>query len=110
MYYRDTIQQPEIEGITFSIWGVNIKKRGRIVSIQFNVGGSVEKLREAITLFTIDEKYRPADYININYVSQNGNPMLISISDSGHIQLYANTAETVRGFFIRQCITFISAS
>ena len=99
------------ENISFNMWIVTAKKYGRIVSVQFNVSGTVKTvLDETDTIFTLDEKYRPETNVHINYPAQNGSTMLISLLNNGEVQIYVAKTGTASGIIIRQCVTFISAS
>lgn len=99
----------DIDGATISIWTVIVKKVGRITSIQFNIQGDITKLNTFITLFNLEEKYRPLSGTQHNYITQNGIPMILSLNATGDVQIYANGSNKIENtFFLRQCITYIN--
>ena len=88
---------------------INVKKYGRISSIQFNISGSVYSANKSILIFTLDEAYRPASNVICNYISQNGTILTLSVETNGDVKLYAqNTISNT--WIIRQCVTFVCAS
>lgn len=92
------------------VWTVAVRRFGRLVNIQFNVRGTVKTAGKFITLFTLNEGYRPISSIQHNYISQNGAPMILNINQSdGAVQIYAAKAMDPGDFILRQCITFAAA-
>lgn len=88
------------------VWTVPIRKYGRLVNIQFNVRGTIIA-GEFITLYTLEEGYRPIATIIHNYISQNGTPMILNILSTGEVQLYASKAIT-NDWIIRQSVIFVA--
>lgn len=82
------------------------KRFGRLVNIQFNIHGTIKTANKFITLFTLNEGYRPISAVIHNYINQGGVPMLLNITVSGEVQVYATSAIT-EDWIIRQCITFV---
>lgn len=91
------------------VWSATVRKYGRFVNIQFNVRGTIKTTGKFITLYTLEEKYRPISSVFHNYITQNGTPMLFYITSSGELQVYAIRTIT-NDWIIRQCLTFICAS
>ena len=89
-----------------NIWTASTRKYGRLVNIQFNVQGTIKTVEKFITLYTLNEGYRPIIAVVHNYVTQDGTPMLLNILPSGEVQVYAFKAIT-SNWIIRQCITFV---
>lgn len=84
-----------------------VYKFGRICSIQFNVKGSINTANKFITLFTLNEGYRPNQNIQHNYISQNGVAMILNIVlSSGEVQIYCIDGTITNDWIIRQCLTF----
>ena len=94
----------DISGI--NIWTASTRKYGRLVNIQFNAHGTIKTTEKFITLYTLNEGYRPITNVIHNYVTQNGTSMILSILPSGEVQVYAFEAIT-NDWIIRQCITFV---
>ena len=82
------------------------RRFGRLVNIQFNIHGTIKTANKFITLFTLNEGYRPISAVIHNYINQGGVPMLLNITVSGEVQVYATSAITEE-WIIRQCITFV---
>ena len=82
------------------------RRFGRLVSIQFNIRGTIKTANKFITLFTLNEGYRPISTVIHNYINQGGVPMILNIAESGEVQVYATSAIT-ENWIIRQCITFV---
>lgn len=106
-----SISQPSnIDGIDITLWTVTARRIGRAAYIQFNVQGEISKNKDFITLFTLPEALWPTSTVMINYIAQDGAPMLLNISmNSGEVQLYANVDSGVKveNFILRQSISFI---
>lgn len=94
----------DISGI--NIWTASTRKYGRLVNIQFNAHGTIKTTEKFITLYTLNEGYRPITNVIHNYVTQNGTSMILTILTSGEVQVYAFEAIT-NDWIIRQCITFV---
>ena len=106
------IPMPTISGENFvaDMWHATAKKHGRIVTLYFNVRGTVVQTNDFITLFTLDSQYRPSSTIYFNYITQNGKVMVMIINTVGTVMLLARETIPQSNFLIRQCITFISAT
>lgn len=90
-------------------YAINVKKYGRISSIQFNIMGSVYSANKPILIFTLEEAYRPASNLVCNYISQNGTILILSVEANGDVKFYAQNT-IANTWIIRQCVTFVCAS
>ena len=88
-------------------WTVVTRRYGRLVNIQFNVRGTIIA-GKFITLFTLNEGYRPISGVIHNYISQNGTIMILNILSTGEVQLYAIEAIT-NDWIIRQSVIFVAS-
>lgn len=105
-----SISQPSnVDGIEITLWTVTARRIGRAAYIQFNVQGTITSYKTFITLFTLPEELRPTSTVMINYITQDGEPMLLTISSTtGEVQIYANVSSGIEdGFLLRQSISFI---
>ena len=105
-----SITQPSnVDGIDITLWTVTARRIGRAAYIQFNVQGTITSYKTFITLFTLPEELRPTSTVMINYITQDGEPMLLTISSTtGEVQIYANVSSGIEdGFLLRQSISFI---
>lgn len=89
---------------------IYVKKSGRFVNIQLNIFGTVYNTSGFITLFTLNEGYRPISGVIHNYISQGGIPMLLNITTSGNVQIHCPDNTITNSWIIRQCITFPCAA
>lgn len=104
-----SISQPSnIDGIEIDLWSVTVRRIGRVAYIQFNVQGTITKYKTVIPLFSIPEEMAPISTVIHNYITQNGEPMLLNIYTNGDVQLYANTESGIEEtFFLRQSVSFV---
>lgn len=105
-----SISQPsDVDGIEITLWTVTARRIGRAAYIQFNVQGAITSYKTFITLFDLPEELRPTSTVMINYITQDGAPMLLTISSTtGEVQIYANVSSGIEdGFLLRQSISFI---
>lgn len=107
-----TVPKPEdTEDIVFGdTYSIRVKKTGRVVNIQFNVIGSVNTTNKSIMIFTLNEGYRPIMNVLHNYITQNGDVMLLNITPAGEVQIYLVEGKITNSWIIRQCITFPCAA
>lgn len=107
-----TVPKPEdTEDIVFGdTYSIRVKKTGRVVNIQFNVIGSVNTTNKSIVIFTLNEGYRPIMNVLHNYITQNGDVMLLNITPAGEVQIYLVEGKITNSWIIRQCITFPCAA
>ncbi|WP_270522955.1 hypothetical protein [Sellimonas intestinalis] len=104
-----SVEKPSnIDGITLDVWTLIVRKFGRVVCLNFNISGEITKSRKFIDLFNLQDDYLPIAGIQHNYITQNGDPMLLNISGDGIVQLYSNSDKAVTGFFARQSLVFLS--
>ena len=89
---------------------IYVKKSGSFVNIQLNILGTVYNTSGFITLFTLNEGYRPISGVIHNYISQGGIPMLLNITTSGNVQIHCPGNTITNSWIIRQCITFPCAA
>lgn len=90
-------------------YNVVVRKHGRIVSIQFDISGTLSVDNRSILLFTLDEGYRPISTVLHNYITQGRNTMLLSIYNSGTVNIATFDKAPITGFILRQTITYIAA-
>lgn len=91
-------------------WGAFVEKYGKIVMLSFNVRGTISKMETSLPLFTLNEGYTPKHFVGVNYVTQYfGVPMLLNIENTGQVSIYAFGESEFEDFFLRQCVTFITA-
>lgn len=90
-------------------YNVVVRKIGRIVSIQFDISGTLSVDNRSIPLFTLDEGYRPISTVLHNYITQGRNTMLLSIYNSGTVNIATFDKAPITGFILRQTITYIAA-
>ena len=90
-------------------YDVVVRKIGRIVSIQFNIVGTLSIDNKSVRLFTLNEGYAPISTILHNYISQSRNCMLLSINNTGAVNIATFDPAPVSGFILRQTITYIAA-
>ena len=105
-----SISQPSnVDGIEITLWTVTARRIGRAAYIQFNVQGTISKYKSFITLFTLPDDLRPTSTVMINYITQDGEPMLITLSaTTGEVQIYANTAIKIEdGFLLRNAVSYV---
>ena len=101
----EVITQPSLNEVTFSGWTVLAERCGNMVTLSFNVSGTMKAVSDFILLRTLDMKYRPLKQHFQAYTTQTGKPMTLKIDPNGQISLYNNNIE-VSGFFLRQTITY----
>lgn len=105
-----SITQPSnVDGIDITLWSVTARRIGRAAYIQFSVHGTITSYKTFIPLFTLPEELRPTSEVMINYITQDGEPMLLTISSTtGEVQIYANVSSGIEdGFLLRQSIAFV---
>lgn len=106
-----SITQPSnVDGIEITLWAVIAQRIGRAAYIQFNVQGTISKNKEFITLFTLPEELRPTSTVIINYITQDGHPMMIRLDSTTYeVQIYANVESGVKVdiFFLRQAVSYV---
>ena len=90
-------------------YDVVVRKIGRIVSIQFNIVGTLSIDNKSVRLFTLNEGYIPISTVLHNYITQGRNTMLLSIYNSGAVNIATFDPAPVSGFILRQTITYIAA-
>ena len=93
---------------SIDIWTASTRKYGRLVNIQFNVHGTIKTTEKFITLYTLNEGYRPIESIIHNYISQNGTIMILNILSTGEVKLYTSEAIT-NDWIIRQSVIFVAS-
>ena len=103
-------QMQDNDDINIDIWAVIVRRFGRIVNIQFNVQGSINTENKFVTLFTLNEGYRPVSNIQHNYISQVGKPMMLNITTSGELQIYCPNNTIRNNWLIRESMSFICAT
>lgn len=104
-----SISKPSnIDGAEIELWSVTARRIGRVAYIQFNIQGTITKYKTVIPLCTIPEEMAPTSTVIHNYITQNGEPMLLNIYTNGDVQLYANTESGIEKIsFLRQSIAFV---
>lgn len=104
-----SISKPSnIDGAEIELWSVTARRIGRVAYIQFNIQGTITKYKTVIPLCTIPEEMAPTSTVIHNYITQDGEPMLLNIYTNGDVQLYANTESGIeKTFFLRQSIAFV---
>lgn len=94
----------------FDIWGCRLYKSGKIVTLRLNCGCEMVASSDEHILFNLPEKYKPADdNIIINYITQKGLNMMISIKNNGEFRLFNNNQTVPKNdWLLRQCITYVT--
>jgi len=77
--------------------------------LNFNTSGTMTASNSSEHIATIPEGYRPRTTIIHNYISQQGNPMMVEIFPDGKVLIYNLNHAVSGGWIIRQCITYITA-
>ena len=101
----EVITQPSLNGVTFSSWTVLAERCGNMVTLSFNISGTMKAASDFILLRTLNMKYRPLKQHFQSYTTQTGKPMTLKIDPNGQISLFNNNIE-VSGFFLRQTISY----
>lgn len=101
----EAITQPSLDGITFNDWIVLAERCGNMVTLSFNISGTMKAVSDFIPLRTLPVKYRPLKQHFQAYTTQTGKPMTLNIDPNGQISLFNNNIE-VSGFFLRQTISY----
>lgn len=104
--YAPTAPEDNDDISDLNVFTVSTRRFGRLVSIQFNIRGTIKTANKFITLFTLNEGYRPISTVIHNYINQGGVPMILNITASGEVQVYATSAIT-EDWIMRLCITFV---
>lgn len=100
------LSRPNNNGhFTITQWVVRATRSGNIVSLSFNVYGSMPAFSDILELIQLPALYRPAKYHIWNYITQNGDAMMIEVLETGSVVLY-NGNKNVNGYFLRQTITY----
>lgn len=89
-----------------SVWDVSITKTGNMATFRSNVSGKILTNNKFIEIGTIPIEYRPLQPILVNYITQNGDIMLLEITADGKISIYLNGTTSNEGFILRQTITY----
>lgn len=93
---------------SFSTWNCVAAKSGKTVTLRLNFIGNMSAVNTESTIFELPQTYRPQWSIIINYITQNGNKMLLVINANGEVQL-SNFNTALNGDWIcRQCITYVT--
>lgn len=101
----EAITQPSLNGVTFNDWIVLAERCGNMVTLSFNISGTMKAVSDFILLRTLNVKYRPLKQHFQAYTTQTGKPMTLKIDPNGQISLFNNNTE-VSGFFLRQTISY----
>lgn len=101
----EAITQPSLDGVTFNDWIVLAERCGNMVTLSFNITGTMKAVSDFIPLRTLPVKYRPLKQHFQAYTTQTGKPMTLKIDPNGQISLFNNNIE-VSGFFLRQTISY----
>ena len=104
----EAITQPSLDGVTFNDWIVLAERCGNMVTLSFNISGTMKAVSDFIPLRTQPVKYRPLKQHFQAYTTQTGKPMTLKIDPNGQISLFNNNIE-VSGFFLRQTISYPAA-
>lgn len=104
----EVITQPSLNGVTFNDWTVLAERCGNMVTLSFNISGTMKAVSDFILLRTLNVKYRPLKQHFQAYTTQTGKPMTLKIDPNGQISLFNNNTE-VSGFFLRQTISYPAA-
>lgn len=104
------IPQPSDNDIfTFKTWEFTCLRSGNIITLKINIGGDMKAVSDFIELLTLDSKYKPFNYNIIhNYVTQQGNPMILNILANGNVRLWNMNTSISDGWICRQCITYVT--
>ena len=104
------IPQPSDNDIfTFKIWEFTCLRSGNIITLKINISGDMKAVSDFIELLTLDSKYKPFNYNIIhNYVTQQGNPMILNILADGNVRLLNMNTSISDGWICRQCITYVT--
>lgn len=94
----------------FDVWGCRVYKSGKIVTLRLNCACEMPASSNEHILFNLPEKYKPADdNIIINYITQKGINMMISIKNNGEFRLFNNNQTVPKNdWLLRQCITYVA--
>ena len=101
----EAITQPSLKEVTFNDWIVLAERCGNMVTLSFNISGTMKAVSDFILLRTLNVKYRPLKQHFQAYTTQTGKPMTLKIDPNGQISLFNNNIE-VSGFFLRQTISY----
>ena len=101
----EAIIQPSLNGVTFSSWTALAERCGNMVTLSFNIAGTMKAVSDFILLGTLNVKYRPLKQHFQTYTTQTGKPMTLKIDSNGQFSLFNNNIE-VSGFFLRQTISY----
>ena len=101
----EAIIQPSLNGVTFSSWTALAERCGNMVTLSFNIAGTMKAVSDFILLGTLNVKYRPLKQHFQTYTTQTGKPMTLKIDPNGQFSLFNNNIE-VSGFFLRQTISY----
>lgn len=104
----EVITQPSLNGVTFNDWTVLAERCGNMVTLSFNISGTMKAVSDFILLRTLNVKYHPLKQHFQAYTTQTGKPMTLKIDPNGQISLFNNNTE-VSGFFLRQTISYPAA-
>lgn len=104
------IPQPSDNDIfTFKTWEFTCLRSGNIITLKINIGGDMKAVSDFIELLTLDSKYKPFNYNIIhNYITQQGNPMILNILANGNVRLWNMNTSISSGWICRQCITYVT--
>ena len=70
----------------------------------------LSKAKTFATIATLPEEYKPVENVFVNYITQSGIPMLLTINKDRSVQIYSPKEEKVDDFFIRQIIVYVAAN
>ena len=93
------------KGLSFKQWVVVVEKVGNIGFILFNNNGDMDATTSMIKFCTIPVGYRPKLKRFINYSSQEGTAMLLTIDLDGSMELFNNGVKA-SGFILRQTLSY----
>ena len=108
---RYDVPRPSTNNIftSFSNYWVRIFKSGKVVTITLNLSGSMTASNTTHSLFTIPAEYRPSADVIVNYITQQGTPMVLDISgDLTQIKLGNRGTAIADDWLCRQCITYVT--
>ena len=92
-------------GLSFKQWVVVVEKVGNIGFILFNNNGEMSPTLSVVKFCTIPSGYRPKLKRFVNYSTQEGVAMLLSIDTDGSVELF-NNGVYCGGFILRQTISY----
>lgn len=108
-----SIPKPDAYGeiSSLSTWQVIAIKQGDTVFLRLNFNGRLEPTTGFVELFTLPSDCIPMAIVILNYVTQNGMPVTLTIDSEGKVKFYnpGTSAISSSDWLCRQYITYIAA-